>query len=68
MAAGEETIMIYELQYDLDSQIEVNSFVNGDYKEMSNPKAKYYMGENKNAFAKGLEELEIMKDFRKWLQ
>ncbi len=60
--------MIYELQYDLDSQIEVNSFVNEDYKEMSNPKAKYYMGEYKNAFAKRLKEPEIMKDFRKWLQ
>ncbi len=59
--------MLYELEYDLDSQIEVNSFVNEDYKEMSNPKAKYYMGKYKYAFAKEPEKTESLDDFCKWL-
>ncbi len=59
--------MIYELGYDIDTQIEENSFVNEDYKEMSNVKARHYMGKYKYAYAKEPEETESLDDFRKWL-
>lgn len=59
--------MIYELDYDIDTQIEENSFVNEDYKEMSNAKARHYMGKYKYAYAEKPEETESLDDFRKWL-
>ncbi len=59
--------MLYELEYDLDTQIEENSFVNKDYKEMSNAKARHYMGKYKYAFAKNRRKTESLDDFRKWL-
>ncbi len=59
--------MLYELEYDLDTQIEENSFVNEDYKEMSNAKARHYMGKYKYTYAKKLEETESLDYFLKWL-
>ncbi len=63
--------MLYELEYDLDTQIVVNSFVNDDYKEMSNAKVGHYLGYPENPFAKKQENdtvEEAKKDFSKWMQ
>ncbi|MCM1211515.1 MAG: hypothetical protein NC318_07915 [Blautia sp.] len=63
--------MIYDLMYDIGSQIEEHSFVNGDYKADSNAKARYYVGKHRDAFEReeAIANKEIGKeDFRKWLQ
>ena len=60
--------MIYELEYDIGSQIVTHTFVNDDYEALSNAKVRNYMGSRKDAFAKEQEPPEKEEDFSKWLR
>lgn len=63
--------MFYELEYDLDSQIAVHSFVRDGYQEMSNAMVGHYLGrpnvtsEDNQMSVSAEEEKE---DFIEWMQ
>ena len=65
--------MIYDLEYDIGSQIVTHTFVNDDYEALSNAKVRNYMGSRKDAFANEQEPANEQKqpekeDFSKWLR
>lgn len=59
--------MVYGMQYKLESQIETNTFVNDDYKAMSNSMIRYFTGPHRHLDSELKEEDETDEEFLKWL-
>ncbi len=63
--------MIYELKYNLHSQIEKHSFVNGDYEEMINAKVGQYSGSRGGILDEDQSPMKMLateEDFHEWLK
>lgn len=59
--------MVYGLDFEIESQLTTNSFVNDDYEVMSNTKIGTYVGDSQEELDEDTVK-NFKKDFHKWFE